>query len=726
MRRLAAFAVVVAGLALALGSPGTAFGHAALRSADPAANAFLQQPPGQVTLSFTEPIDPKSSSIVVLDAAGNRLETGDVSVSGPNMTVALPRLQPGIYNVLWSNVSRIDGHAIRGSYPFTVLNPDGTVPVQTNTVSGFGSSSDPVPLADGIAVRALSLLGLLLVAGGALIGLVVRAPEDRVRRGLVGSVYAGAAVLLAATALNFFTIREAYSGVPLRDLVLNTPSGGYWLTRLGLVLLIAIANSFASEAPKRTAAALAGCVAVYLWAFTATSHAAATGAGSAWAKTFDFAHAAAAVTWLGALLGLAVAARLGSSSTRWDLAVPRFSLLASACVFVLLATGLLNAFIEIDTPDKLTGTRYGVVLLVKVALMAPLLAVAAYNATRGKYRLESGGAPGRRRFLWFATAEVALGLAVLVMAAWLTQTTASRSIITLPEARPFAQGATFAGVRIELQVDPNQTGVNTYRVTLADEAGSPVDAERVRLTFRYQEDQTLGPSTLTLAPSGEPGTFVGQGPFMTLEGRWRVETEVRRTGSDDVIGFFDVRPAGVAVLAPSSDGAWANPAPGLTWNQFGGFVFLFAGLGFALARTPLRRFGKEAGWVASGATMAGFGFGVLLLFGVHGHEDGTEDLVNPVYPDANSITSGRTLFEQNCAMCHGRNGVPPRGLDLNPYPLDLTVHVPQHSDGQIFTFIDQGVPGTAMRAWGEGDGALTEEQIWHLVNFLRTLSPVDR
>ncbi|HNM77482.1 MAG TPA: hypothetical protein PKI89_03905, partial [Tepidiformaceae bacterium] len=69
---------------------------------------------------------------------------------------------------------------------------------------------------------------------------------------------------------------------------------------------------------------------------------------------------------------------------------------------------------------------------------------------------------------------------------------------------------------------------------------------------------------------------------------------------------------------------------------------------------------------------------------------------------------------------------PPKGLDLNPYPLDLTVHAPQHADGALFNFISKGVPGTAMRAWGSGDGKLTEEQIWHLVNFLRTLTPVER
>ncbi|MBK7328756.1 MAG: cytochrome c [Dehalococcoidia bacterium] len=81
---------------------------------------------------------------------------------------------------------------------------------------------------------------------------------------------------------------------------------------------------------------------------------------------------------------------------------------------------------------------------------------------------------------------------------------------------------------------------------------------------------------------------------------------------------------------------------------------------------------------------------------------------------------------QNCVSCHGQTGVPPKGLDLNPYPLDLTVHVPQHPDGQLFKFIDEGVAGTQMRAWGEGAGRLSEEQMWHLVNFLRTLTPVER
>ncbi|MEO8540836.1 MAG: copper resistance protein CopC [bacterium] len=723
MSRLAAFAVLLAGLVLLLSNPDAAFAHAALRSSDPVANAFLQRAPGQITLNFTEPIDSKTSTIKILDAAGKPIAIEAPKVSAGSMTSALPQLPPGIYNVLWSNTSRTDGHAISGSFPFTVLKADGSLPDQVNSVSGLSGDSDPMPLADGIAVRMLSLLGLALVVAGAMITLLWDSSDARIKSGLVWVIYAGVGVLAIATVLNLVTIKGAYSGVGLRDVILKTPSGGYWLTRFGLVLLIGVATTFISEAPKRTAAAILGCAGVYLWAYTATSHAAA-GAGNAWAKPIDMAHGAAALAWIGAVVGVALAARLGTARSPWQSLMPRFSLLASSMVFLLLATGTVSGFIELDHPEKLWQTRYGVTLLVKLGLIVPLLLIAGYNARWGRRLLDRGDDVSRRKFVRFATAEVLLGLAVFAAAAVLTQTTASKSVSIQPEAKAFDQTSAFGDLNIQLKIDPNQTGLNTYRVALTNATAATVAAERVRLTFRYQDDPNIGASSLIL--SAADGVYIGQGPFMTLEGKWRVETEVRRADVDDVVGFFDVRPSGAVVTNITNGGAWSDPAPGLTWNKFGGIVFLLAGLGFALSRGPARRLGREAGWAAGGMTMAGFSFGVLLLFGVHSHDVVGDIRSNPVTADANSISQGRTLFEQNCAACHGRTGVPPKGLDLNPYPLDLTVHAPQHPDGVLFNFINQGVPGSAMRAWGSGDGKLSEEQIWHLVNYLRTLTPVER
>ncbi|WP_098504248.1 copper resistance protein CopC [Tepidiforma thermophila] len=701
------------------GQPAAA--HAALRSSEPAANAFLRQPPKEIILNFTEPVDGRASGIRLLDATGQSLPIAQAIVTGNRMRAALPTLEPGIYNVVWNNVSLVDGHALSGSYPFTVLNPDGSVPAGANLVGGGSSSADRLGRADGTAVRSLALLGLILLAGAATVTLLWPEAPAGARRGLRAAALLGAGAAIGAAGLGLALLRDTYSSLPATEAIFDTRFGRYWLARAALAAAAGAAAALYSRAPRAASWAVLGAVGGSLWTFTATSHAAAV-PGSAWAMAIDVAHAGAAIAWLGAVCGAVVAARFGRRHAPWRPLMRRFTRLASVMVFLLLATGLLGALVHIDSVSKLTETRYGLVLLAKLALVIPLLGVALYNARRGRMRLmeERRGEP--RRFMLTAAAELAVGLAVVAAAALMSQTTTSRSIVIEPERRPFEMTAPANDLRVTLSVDPNQTGLNTFRVRLADAAGAPAAAQFVRLTFRYQEDQSLGPSTLVLAPTGT-GEFIGQGPYLPLEGRWRVEVEVRRANADDARTFFDVRPAGAfAVGSAQTGGRWALPTAGLSWNQFGGLVLLLAGLGAALARGEARRLHRIAGRAASTGTLAGFGLGVLLLFGVHAHEPQAGLPTNPIFPDADSIAKGRALYEANCIACHGRTGVPPPGLDLNPYPLDLTVHVPQHPDGQLYRFIADGIPGTAMPAWQEQ--GLTDEEIWHLVNYLRTLAPV--
>jgi copper transport protein len=724
MKRPAVALILMLAVGFVALRPDRALGHAALVRADPAPNSFLQRAPAQVSLSFAEALDESNSVIRLLDANGSEIKLPKVQFSSDSlgMNVQLPALQPGIYNVLYANISRVDGHALSGSYPFTVLNPDGSVPLVTNQVSGIGTDPDPPPLDDGIAVRALSLLGLAIIVAGALLVLLWNEAGVAARKGLEATAYFGAGVLGTATLLNLQTIRSAYSATTFTNLVFHTPAGGYWLTRVGVVMLVAVAATFFREAPRRTAAAILLISGVYLWAFTATSHAAA-GNGSGWARGLDFLHGAAALLWIGAVIGVAVSARLLQRDGKYGVLLPRFSLLASVLVFVLLTTGSFNSFIEIDTPSKLWETRYGITLLVKVGIMAPLLLVGLYNARIGRRRLIALAQGEPARFIRVAAFEALLGIAVFGAAAVMTQTTVSKNVLDTASAKAYDRTATANDLSVRLLIDPNRTGVNTYTVklTVADKA---VDAERVRLTFRYKDDQTVGPSTLTLA-AGATGTFVGQGPYLTLEGNWRVEAEVRRANVDDATGFFDVRPAGTQVTGISRDGPWGNPTPGLGWNELAGLVLLVVGFGFALFRGNISGFGRRYGWAANVLTMGGFSFGVLLLFGVHSHTLPGTLPTNPIFPDQNSVSQGKALYQQNCISCHGQTGVPPSGLKLDPYPLDLTVHVPQHPDGQLYNFIAHGIVGSAMPAWGD-TGKLTPDQMWHVVNYLRTLGSADQ
>lgn len=94
------------------------------------------------------------------------------------------------------------------------------------------------------------------------------------------------------------------------------------------------------------------------------------------------------------------------------------------------------------------------------------------------------------------------------------------------------------------------------------------------------------------------------------------------------------------------------------------------------------------------------------------------NLTNPLGADA--ATAGGEIFQANCATCHGSggHGDGPAGAALNPPPKDLSILQAQVSDGYLFWRISEGSPGTAMVAWR---GILTDEQIWQLTAYIRTL-----
>lgn len=114
--------------------------------------------------------------------------------------------------------------------------------------------------------------------------------------------------------------------------------------------------------------------------------------------------------------------------------------------------------------------------------------------------------------------------------------------------------------------------------------------------------------------------------------------------------------------------------------------------------------------------------GLVLLFNIQLARIGTSELrpLNPFPPNPTSLEAGRQVYQQNCSVCHGAKGWGdgPLVAGLNPPPLDLTVHAPLHADGDLFRFIRDGVSGTAMAPWR---GKLTDEEIWHVVNYIKAL-----
>src|ERR1700761_9772680 len=78
--------------------------------------------PSSISITFSEGVEPKFSSIQLTDEKGKSVDP-EASRPRPNdpktLTLAVPKLAAGTYIVHWANVA-VDGHRLQGSYKFTV------------------------------------------------------------------------------------------------------------------------------------------------------------------------------------------------------------------------------------------------------------------------------------------------------------------------------------------------------------------------------------------------------------------------------------------------------------------------------------------------------------------------------------------------------------------------------------------------------------------------------
>jgi len=92
---------------------------------------------------------------------------------------------------------------------------------------------------------------------------------------------------------------------------------------------------------------------------------------------------------------------------------------------------------------------------------------------------------------------------------------------------------------------------------------------------------------------------------------------------------------------------------------------------------------------------------------------------NPVPYSRESIERGAYLYEKSCAACHGTDGrgSGPAAAALSKRPSDLIRSTLHHSDGDIAWKIETGNPPMP-----KFKNTLSQQDIWRLVNYLRSLT----
>lgn len=534
-------AIVTALLAL-LVAP-SAFAHATLLQTTPSNDAVLKRAPARVLLRFDEAIATVLGSVRVYDGAARRIDDGETSrPQADEVAVGLPRsLAKGTYTVAWRVISA-DSHPVRGAFVFHVGKPGVGGAGVASQVLDAQAGSRTVDLAFAV-VRFVNLALILLSVGGATgLAFVMRDAGARVRRSLWAFV-AAAGVLLAVASLVWIGLEGAQaSGLGLgaaarvaliRDVV-RTSFGQVWLVRSGLALLLALVAGAAvrrrtySRSVEFQVLILAVVVAVTP---ALSGHARVEGA---LAVVSDSLHVISAGVWVGGLVAL-LFALVQAGGDRWSLAttaVPRFSTIAVIAVAVLIVAGVVSGFLEVRSWQGLWQTTYGQLLLVKVGLLLPLLALGAFNNRILVPRFREGASSPRqrRRFIRSTVAEVVVMAVIVGVTAALVAERPAKAQVTA-NAGPVSRDTRTGPFDLNLVVDPARTGNNEMHLYLLNHStGQPAQVAEVRVSASLPA-AGIGPLRFTATPAG-PGHVVVTDASFPLSGSWQILVEVRRGDFD--------------------------------------------------------------------------------------------------------------------------------------------------------------------------------------------------
>jgi copper transport protein len=517
---LAIFAIVVIAVVFL---PENAAAHALLLSSKPAAGATVGTAPTTIELTFGETPDPKLSSAKVLDASGSNHATGPVTPAAGNgytLDVPVGPLADGVYTVAWRTASSVDGHVAAGSFAFGV----GVTVTATATMGPAGGISPSAsPLAD--AARWLLYVGLVALFGAAFFGLAIDPNVPRSVTRLAG----GGWLVATVGALGVTVVQWSDAGVDIGAL-LGTSIGMSAIARLAAIAGTGVLTALLIRRPppldRRLFALLAVGAGAAMYVDVATGHAAA-GSLAPLEVVTQWLHLASVGLWMGGLTALLLTLRGLPSGAKAAIA-RRYATWAGIGLATVALTGVIRAVSEIPTLDALVSTDYGRLVLIKSALLGFL---AILGATNHYINVPAAARKltGLRRT---GSAELALGVVVLALSAWLVNLAPPVSSAANGPSQPatgpiIASGHDFGTtVKLRLVVSPGAPGFNRFEASVTDyDTSAPVAAASVSLRFAIASSIGVGGSTLALQPAG-PGSYAASGGNLSLDGIWNITATV--------------------------------------------------------------------------------------------------------------------------------------------------------------------------------------------------------
>lgn len=549
MRRLAA-GLGLALLALVLlATPAGA--HARLTSTSPAGGETLESAPAELVVRFNEGVQADDGAVRLHDGTGRRVGVGDLrhTDGGKILTVAVDGLDDGAYVLTW-RVESLDGHPISGGVTWRVGSGAQVDPSLLQELLN-AEDGDPAVSAAAAIVRGLLFASLLVLVGG-LVFLLLIWPAGAADPRLVPLLRASVAVATLTTVLGMGlqgadvtgeSLTHALSVGAVLDTV-ETAFGQAALLRLGaLVLLGALVWRMTPVGVRRTGWRVgAQAAAVLVFASVGLGGHARTGRWAGLALPVDVLHLLAAATWIGglAVLVFVVLRRDDELASRM---AARFSSIAAVAVGVVVVTGAIQSFRQLDGLSGLRETNYGRLLALKVVAVAVVAVLGAVSRSLVRSRVAElqpaegepvEGAASPEEVRSAVRRSVAAEAAVAVVVVGLTSLLVAADPALAVSDRSFEAVRVVDTTQLTLVAAPSRTGPVDFHVYAEDpNFGLAADLEATASMSLPARD--IPPIEIPLRYAGR-GHWSAYDVDVAIAGDWRVEVSV-------VVSEFDQRDA---------------------------------------------------------------------------------------------------------------------------------------------------------------------------------------
>ncbi len=473
---------------LSLGFASAAWSHAVLLGSTPAAEASLDVSPKEIIFNFNENVGP--IFIKVLDRSGSEVGSpGEWRVDGNDVLMSLnDELPNGTYIATYRVISA-DTHPVGGSVVFAV--GEAVASMGDVAAAGGETSGWVIP----VAINRYVQYGAMLLAAGAalfIVGMTVPA-------GVQSSVYRMGRTAAAVAAVTY-VLALGFGGA---EMMLGGPTAIFsidaWSQSLASTLapsaligvpgLLILYFAFGKGPEGKSSPLLIAGAAIAVASFLVTGHAAT--AAPVWLMAPMVAvHLFCAAFWIAALYPLAKTAQVAGVAEAGAV-MTQFSQRAVWTVGALFLSGAVITWTQVEGPQNMLTTDYGLRLTAKLTVFFVLLGLAATNKMVLTPALEKadGAAPEKlRRMIKFEYAAMVLIIGAAV----------SLTLVTPPRATMDMEGGmggmamgggytttvTKGKYTADVSVDPaGTTASNMVMVTFKDDAGNPVEMVDVTISW---------------------------------------------------------------------------------------------------------------------------------------------------------------------------------------------------------------------------------------------------